>query len=350
MNDPIGELDDINGNSRGKYPAKKQKKNNNEHETSSAIPEIQYNKKEPIDELDDMNGNSYGKYPAKKQKKKQSSFYDVNSQDFSSSAKEDLSFEYSRTILGNEQRDKMLGKLNNCVLVDFDIRLNVEKKEKQKFTHNARKRFLKYVAAEHADELKAKGFTEKEIEKIKKTGDIEGEDKNYSVHHKFPRYFAEAMGIAYNDINNLILVNENEHGDDYFHAIMDSITIEAVDAAKKQIKGVHSEISFGKYLKKTGKTIKMTIPWPVGAVYLTPEQQKEYERIAAGKPGKIDFSPAAVLKKAEEEMKAVSVNYADRCEHPEKYPELKNARQPSPQSADGINAAAAVKKRSSRDL
>ena len=302
----------------------------------SSIREVDMN--ELIDEFDDINANSYnGRYPAKKQKKnkeKNESSAGKPKHQYKPAAETEVSAVYPSRPGGQndaaaEQRAKILPKINNHVLVDFDIQLHVEKKEKQKFSTGTRNTFLKYIATEHADELRAKGFTDKEIKNMKEKAVIA---TGYSVHHKFPRYFAEAMGVKYNDFNNLILVKEiGEHGDDYIHEYMDSQLREAVTAAKKDRSlKVHDEISFGKHLKAKGKTIKMTIPWPVGSVYLTAEQQKEYERITAGKKDTIDFSPAAVLKRAEDEMKVVSANYADRCEHPDKYPELKNARLSAP--------------------
>jgi len=140
-----------------------------------------------------------------------------------------------------------------------------------------RKQFIMNTAIEHADDLRAIGFDEKQIETAKSEGTL---PKEYNVHHKFHRYHLLDMEVDYNAPENLVIMryDEKSKSNEFEH------------------NRIHNFVNNEKRLKEhsgnVGKSMNLDLIWVPGSVYnpnkeLTPEEvkkQTEIEMRAVFKP------------------------------------------------------------------
>ncbi|OPZ78909.1 MAG: hypothetical protein BWY78_00339 [Alphaproteobacteria bacterium ADurb.Bin438] len=288
--------------------------------------------------LDDF--GSYSKYPAKKNssKKKETNktlpapikYSDVKLGYTKDTAKTIISqtpyIPPKKGIENDPEYAKILSTLNNYTLVEFEISLH--HKTKKEFSSHKRSQFIKFIGETCHDELMAKGFSEKEIKKMKEKGIT---PNGWSVHHKFPRAFKDEMGADYNNFKNLTLVNETqERGDDDVHRFMDKQVNEEIERLNKSEKaGLSNMTDLAKYLEKTGKKFKITIPWLNGNVYLTKEQEPIFAEIKKSKGEEYSNSVINKIKTTNNEASEILPSYKVRLK--KQNLNLKNAHIKLPQ-------------------
>ncbi|OPZ78908.1 MAG: hypothetical protein BWY78_00338 [Alphaproteobacteria bacterium ADurb.Bin438] len=219
-----------------------------------------------------------------------------------------------KSLVSYEKKDKIREMISNEFQKEFNaIGAKIEK-------YSARNLFVKQIASDENTiiDLKAKGMSDEQIKTMKEKGVT---PNGYTVHHKFPRFFTEKLGIKHNHPSNLLLVKEGEEsGDDFFHAFMDKQINEAKakvePKANRDSDRPFNEHDFGIYLKNNNKTMTMYIAWPVGPVYLTDKNiEKKAELLKqVGKEHK-PLSSEELLSKAIKEASDVSADIKQRTQN-----------------------------------